>query len=99
VVEGIVNADGSVNTGTGYTVTVLGPGRYQLNFTTPFKGVPTVLVTNVYGSIGVDAGAGVQPAQNAVVDQATAGFALVATGDANGVPSAESFGFMALTKP
>jgi hypothetical protein len=94
-----VNADGTIDSGTGFTVTMQGTGRYRIDFTTPFKTVPAMLVTNVYGSINVDAGAGVQPAQNGVVDQAAAGFALVGTADQNGALADESFSFLATTVP
>jgi hypothetical protein len=94
-----VNGDGSVATGTGFTVTVLSTGRYRINFSAAFSSTPAVLVTNVFGSINVDAGTSVQPALNAVVDQASPSFALVATGDAGGTLTSESFQFLAITKP
>jgi Collagen triple helix repeat (20 copies) len=95
IMRGIVNANGTIAFGTGFTVVVQGTGRYQINFTVPFASTPTVVVTNVYGSISVNAGVAVQPAQNAVVDQATPALALVATGDATGTLAALSFGFIA----
>jgi hypothetical protein len=88
-----------VDTGTGFTVTMLSTGRYRIDFAVPFPTTPTVLVTNIYGSITIDAGTSVQPAQNGIVDEAAPGFALIATGDQTGTLASESFSFLALTKP
>jgi Collagen triple helix repeat (20 copies) len=95
-VHGVVNGDGSIASGTGFTVQQLGPGRYQITFDAPFPGVPTVLATKVYGSPTVDAGAGVQPAENAIVDEVTPTLCLIATSDAAGGVANGTFGFTAL---
>jgi len=70
-----------------------------VTFSTPFTSLPTVLVTNVYGDININAGTSAQPAINAAVDQETPSFALIATGDRNGVLAPQTFGFIALTIP
>jgi hypothetical protein len=99
VVTGIINTNGSIAFGEGFTVAVVSPGRYRLTFDTAFPTTPTVIVTNVFGSINVDAGADVEPAQNAIVDQADPASALIATADEDGDLTALSFGFIAMTMP
>jgi hypothetical protein len=99
IITGNVGPDGQVVDGTGFTVTHLSTGRYLITFTTPFPATPTVLVTKVYGSVTVDAGTGVQPAENAIVDQASPDTALIATGNANGTLTDGAFGLLAITVP
>jgi hypothetical protein len=83
----------------GFTAEHLGPGRYRVTFTTPFAVPPAVVVTKVFGSPTVDAGAAVLPAENAIVDQALVGSAIVATGNSVGVPTDGTFAFLAMTTP
>lgn len=45
VIRGVVGADGSIVAGSGFTITKVATGRYTINFTTPFGGVPSVIVT------------------------------------------------------
>lgn len=42
-VRGIVNADGTIAYGTGFTVNKLGTGEYRVTFSTPFATVPSVV--------------------------------------------------------
>jgi hypothetical protein len=94
-IRGTVGPDCTILTGSGYTCTVLGVGRYQLTWTVPFTARPTVVASKIFGSEDINAGADVQPAENAIVDLTTVTMAIVATGDAAGVLSPSSFGFVA----
>lgn len=97
VVWGAVEADDSVFTGQGFTVTDAGgAGRTQLNFTPAFADRPTVVVTRVHGSIGVNAGNAVTAAETAVVDIVTADRAVVVTADVDGDRVDGSFTFVAI---
>lgn len=51
-VRGRINANGTVGQGSGFTVTKLGTGYYQVDFTTPFATVPIVLVSAIITSGG-----------------------------------------------
>lgn len=77
-------------------MTHLSTGRYRITFTVPFRSTPTMLVTRIYGSPDINAGTGVQPAENAIVDQITTTIAVVATGNADGVLTDSNFGFLAI---
>jgi hypothetical protein len=98
-VTGIIAADGSTVAGTGFTVTHPGPGRYTVTYTTPFATQPTVLLTAVFGSINVDAGTGVLPRENAIVDLANLTSFVAATSNNGGALADHSFMFLALTVP
>jgi hypothetical protein len=99
MIFGNVGADGAIISGTGFTVTPQGTGRYLINFTTPFPNPPTMLVSKIYGNPDVNAGATVEPAENAIVDQVTVNNATVATSDAAGALVDGSFGFLAQSSP
>lgn len=45
IVRGVVAYNGSIEVGEGFTVSVLGTGEYQINFTTPFADTPSVVAT------------------------------------------------------
>jgi hypothetical protein len=55
-----------------------------------------VVATKVFGSPAVDAGAGVDPAENAIVDQVTATTCIIATSNGAGNLANGGFGFIAL---
>ena len=93
IITGTINPDGTIASGDGFTVVQLGVGRYQITFGTPFTGLPTVLATKVFGSPAVDAGAGVEPAENAIVDQVTPTMCIIATSNAAGGLANGTFGF------
>lgn len=50
IVRGIVNADGSIYNGEGFTVAHPGNGTYTITFTTAFGDPPAVCVTSITGS-------------------------------------------------
>jgi len=50
IVRGFVNWDGTIGKGAGFTVTKLGNGVFQINFTRPFSQWPVVTVTPLNNS-------------------------------------------------
>ncbi len=95
VVWGGVEANASVVAGQGFTVTDVGVGRYQINFTPGFADRPTIVVTNVYGSLTVNAGNAVSGTETAVVDVVQPDSAVIATAD-GGARVDSSFTFVAI---
>jgi hypothetical protein len=97
VVWGAVNPDGTPGAGQGFISNPAGgAGRYNLIFTPPFTGQPTIVVTRVHLSLGANNGNAVTAAETAVVDQAQAGGALVATADVDGNRVDGGFTFIAI---
>ena len=43
--KGVVNGDGTISSGTGYTVTHVATGEYNITFTSPLSSAPTLTVT------------------------------------------------------
>jgi hypothetical protein len=99
IVWGSVDNFGQTISGSGFTAVRLGIGRYQINFTTPFSVIPTLVVTKVFGSISVDAGTIVQPRENAIVDEVLVNTAIIATSNTLGQLADSSFNFIALATP
>ena len=93
---GLVNANGSLNNGTGFTVTKLDTGRYQVVFSLPFPSPPAVIVTKVWASFEFDAGNTVDARQNAIVDQVNTGLVIIDTADEDGVLTDSNFCFCAI---
>ena len=56
-------------------------------------------MSKYFGSPAVDAGTGVLPAENAIVDQVTPTTAIIAVGNVTGVLANGTFGFMVLSNP
>lgn len=52
IIRGIVNADGSIGAGTGFTITKGGTGAYTINYTTPFSGLPSISGNTRLGGLG-----------------------------------------------
>lgn len=57
IIRGSVNADGTIALGTGFSITSATPGfaAWQVNFSTPFSGTPTVLVSDYNSQDGFHA--------------------------------------------
>lgn len=96
VVWGAVDANGAHAAGDGFTSSRLGPGRYQVAFSAPFTGRPTVVVTRVHQNIALDAGNAVTAAETAVVDQALNDRAVIATAGTDGALANGGFTFVAI---
>lgn len=52
IVAGIVNADGSIAAGQGFTITDIGPGEWAVNFSVPFTAVPACVAIARTGVTG-----------------------------------------------
>ncbi|QQS09109.1 MAG: hypothetical protein IPK69_00295 [Phycisphaerales bacterium] len=50
LLRGRINADGSIISGSGFTVSRPGTARYLITFNTPFTGIPSVTATTEQGS-------------------------------------------------
>ena len=96
IVWGRVGGSGTVDGGEGFSVVRQGPGRYRITFDTPFPIEPTVVVTNIFGSVSVDALTSVLPAENTLVDQILTTSTVIATGDDTGARTDKSFCFLAV---
>ncbi len=51
IIRGTVNANGTIASGSGFTVTKNGTGDYTINFSSAFSGTPTAVVTPVDNSL------------------------------------------------
>jgi len=55
MITGVVNSDGTIASGPGFTVSKLGTGDFQITFTTPFAALPVVLASITGASITMPA--------------------------------------------
>lgn len=83
MIRGRVNVDGSIESGTGFTVTFGGTGEYLISFAQNYQGVPLVLVTCIA------AGARFAFIESTAVDQC-----VVHTCDADGTLANTHFMFL-----
>ncbi|MDT4939249.1 MAG: hypothetical protein QOG80_2920, partial [Pseudonocardiales bacterium] len=67
VVSGVIDAGGNTRTGTGFTVSKNGTGRWKITFTPAFTGAVVLVASRVFGDPNIDAGGGVNAGQTAVV--------------------------------
>jgi hypothetical protein len=56
IIRGIVDAQGALYRGTGYTVSKTGTGQFHIVWATPFSDIPTMTVTPNVGGCGLTAG-------------------------------------------
>ncbi len=54
IIYGWVSGSGTIESGTGFTVSRLGVGSYRISFATHFAGAPAVTFTNLGGGAGSD---------------------------------------------
>lgn len=45
IITGYVEANGTINSGTGFSITKLGTGSYRVSFTASFSGIPCAVCT------------------------------------------------------
>jgi hypothetical protein len=91
IVWGAVNANGTVRSGTGFTVTHTGGGSYVISFSPPFLDTPAVVGSqNNYGALGQD------PRDGVVFPFVNGGAASAQTGDSSGNRVDRSFAFIAV---
>jgi hypothetical protein len=96
LIWGRVNSNGSAAAGDGFTVARLGDGRYEITFTTPFPAPPAVIVTKVWFTFELEAGANVDTRDNAIVDRILSNATIVATGNTTGDLTDSNFSFIAI---
>jgi len=94
MVIGNVNADGTIYSGTGFTVLRFAAGRYRIIFDTPFTSEPAIIVTNVFGSPAIESN--IVDFGVVTVDQITETTAVIVTGSSTAFITDSSFGFLAL---
>lgn len=73
VITGSVDSTGAVLAGTGFTVTKLGTGNYQINWTSPFAAAPTVVATTTQSLRSAIIGSNATIATSVLVQSQTAG--------------------------
>jgi predicted acyltransferase (DUF342 family) len=94
VLRGCVNANGSIDSGVGFTVGRGGGwGLYDINFNAGFSGRPSGVVTQVYPNFN-DFGLGADTRDNAVIVGINAGKMRVKMGDGGGGASDRNFCFI-----
>ncbi len=90
-VWGVVNKDGSIGNGKGFSITHQGGGEYIISFSPSFSGMPAISGSQVnYGSQNEDTRDGV------VFPFLNAGSATALTGDSGGSKTDRSFAFIAI---
>lgn len=98
--DGYINNHGYTCTSCGYSITVLGGGRYRITFATPFTGTPTVNVTQHYPSSGNNwfgnVGNGGSTLDNALTVAVTSTYADIKVGDGGGNGANRSFNFIVI---
>ncbi len=90
---GNVNHDGTVYTGTDYSVGLVAPGTYVVKYHTPFPETPAVTITQLYKDWNDFSYAGGSTFDNAVLVASDAAHFKVITGDSNGVKTDRNFCF------
>jgi hypothetical protein len=91
---GVVNADGSILSGTGYKADKMDAGVYTIFFTTPFNSVPAVVTTQLFPNEPNTHGG--DPRDNSVVGYITNDRCRVITGQDNGDKVDRAFSFVAI---
>jgi hypothetical protein len=96
ILWGCVNGDGTVHSGSGFTVSRSATGTYRISYDTPFSASPAVVLTQNY-KLWDDFGYGGGDTRTGcllVASDATQ--CKVVTGDENGVHTNRNFSFLAI---
>ena len=90
-VWGVVNKDGSIGAGNGFSITHQGNGEYIISFSPAFSGMPAITGSQVnYGDQGQNT------RDNVVFPFVNNGSATALTGDGGGSRTDRSFSFIAI---
>lgn len=90
-VWGVVNANGTVAAGSGFTVTSQGSGEYIISFSPAFSSMPAIVGSQAnFGSTSQDT------RDNIVFPYVNNGAATALTGDSGGNHTNRSFSFIAM---
>jgi hypothetical protein len=92
VIRGTVNSNGGINSGSGYSVSKVGTGLYDINFSTAFNTTPAVVITQIFEGNNQQGG---DTRDNAVVVLTTTTKTRIKTGGSDGSVSDRSFCFVA----
>ena len=95
-IRGCVNGDGTIESGSGFTVLRTPPGRYEIRYASPFGGHPAVVVTQNYpgwNDFNVEGG---DSRDNTVLIASDANRFKIKTGDGNGNAQDRNFSFIAI---
>ncbi|MDJ0903195.1 MAG: hypothetical protein QNJ55_30795 [Xenococcus sp. MO_188.B8] len=88
---GVVNSDGTVNSGGGFSINHQGDGEYIISFSTAFSGIPAIVGNQVlFGRPNQN------PLDGLVFPFLDSGSATVLTSNANGAKVDRSFAFIAI---
>lgn len=88
ILRGIINSDGTIFQGKGFTVRAHDGGFYNIDFTPPFSSVPSVTVTQITPDSNYDTRDG------AIIPYIGAGSMQVKTGKSNGESEPRKFSFI-----
>jgi|SRR5581483_7567725 len=91
---GVVNADGSIASGTGYKVDKLDSGVYTVLFNVSFNSLPAVVTTQLYPNERDTRGG--DPRDNSVVGYISTDRCRVITGEDDGDKVDRAFSFIAM---
>lgn len=90
-ISGVVNANGSIASGSGFSVTRQTTGQYVIDFTQAFSELPAIVGSQTqFGNIGQNT------RDNVVFPFVSNGSATALTGDSNGSHTDRSFSFIAI---
>lgn len=95
MIRGNVQQNGAIENGLGFTVTKVGKGQYQINFTPAFASRPSASVTQVFQDF-TDFNAGGDTRDNAVIVGMDNTRMVVRTGDNAGKSSDRDFSFVVM---
>jgi hypothetical protein len=92
MIRGVINANGTIAQGTGFTVSKVGTGLYDISFSNGFPGLPSVVATQWYFGNGT----GGDTRDNAVVVSVSNSSTRIKTGGGDGAASDRVFGFIVM---
>jgi hypothetical protein len=100
MLRGIVNSNGTVFAGSGFSVSRAGVGLFDITFTQAFSSIPGASATQIFGraNTGIETATstGGDPRDNAVIAHLSANMMRVKTGDSAGNASDRVFAFLVI---
>jgi hypothetical protein len=96
IIFGCINKDGSIHSGSGFTVDYLGGGHYLINYDTRFSKTPAVVLTQNYRNWEDFGYVGGNTKDNAVLVASDTLKFKVKTGDSNGDGTDRNFAFISI---
>ncbi|WP_017718387.1 hypothetical protein [Kamptonema formosum] len=96
IIRGAVRPSGGIDSGSGFTVSKVSTGVYDINFTASFSAKPTVVVTQHYPDADDFTSTGADTRDNAVVIAVSTSKCRLKCGDGNGGAADRRFEFIAI---